>query len=129
MDARSQTVSWYDTMMTYSLLSSDYPSIIRYISGAFIALGFIFVGPIILLIGVDFVIYIYRLCWCRPWSPNQNQSQNQSQPQSRELGQQHKRLPEEAGGTTAVTPTVAAAARKRIQRLSEPGDGNDAMSS
>ncbi|GKT44124.1 uncharacterized protein ColSpa_04305 [Colletotrichum spaethianum] len=129
MDTDAQTASWYDTMMTYSLLSSAYPTAVRYISGAFIALGFIFVVPIILLIAVDFGIYIYRICWSRPW--NQNQNQNHSLPSDEERRQQqqlHKFPPELADGTSTVTPTVAAAARKRIQHLSESGDGNDASS-
>ncbi|KAL3298651.1 hypothetical protein RB213_007027 [Colletotrichum asianum] len=72
MGSRSQQVSWYDTMMTYSLLAPDYPSLVRYISGAFIALGLFFVVPIVLLIGFDFVIWVYRICWCRPWQESRN---------------------------------------------------------
>ncbi|OHW90642.1 hypothetical protein CSPAE12_10694 [Colletotrichum incanum] len=131
MDTHAQTASWYDTMMTYSLLSSAYPTAVRYISGAFITLGFIFVVPIILLITLDFGIYIYRICWSRPWNQNQNQNQNQAS-HSREQRQQqhlHKPPPEVADGTSTVTSTVATAARKRIQRLSESRDGdNDATS-
>ncbi|OLN85153.1 hypothetical protein CCHL11_06233 [Colletotrichum chlorophyti] len=128
MDSHAPSVSWYDTMMTYSLLSSDYPSIIRYISGAFIALGFIFVGPIILLIGVDLVIWVYRVCWSRrPWNQNQNQDQNLNRNQP--THQKHKLLPEDADGNpTTVTSTVAAAARKRLQRLSESAEANNTLS-
>ncbi|OHE90932.1 hypothetical protein CORC01_13765 [Colletotrichum orchidophilum] len=119
MNTPAQTVSWYDTMMTYSLLHSDYPTIVRYISGAFIVLGFAFFGPILLLIGVDIVIYIYRICWSRPWNHNQNQA---SPPEPRHLSPQQKAPPlEPAGGTTAITPTGAGSARRRLQNLSESG--------
>ncbi|WQF86209.1 hypothetical protein CDEST_11223 [Colletotrichum destructivum] len=125
MDTHTQAVSWYDAMMTYSLLSSDYPTIVRYISAAFIALGFIFFVPIILLVAVDFGIYIYRICWSRPWNQNRNQPAH-----LRELGHHHEeqlhKLP--VDGTSTVTSTVAAAARKRIQRLSESDGGGDVPS-
>ncbi|TQN74187.1 hypothetical protein CSHISOI_01263 [Colletotrichum shisoi] len=125
MDTHTQAVSWYDAMMTYSLLSSDYPTIVRYISAAFIALGFIFFVPIILLVAVDFGIYIYRICWSRPWNQNRNQPAH-----LRELGHHHEeqlhKLP--VDGASTVTSTVAAAARKRIQRLSESDGGGDASS-
>ncbi|GJC81295.1 hypothetical protein ColLi_04133 [Colletotrichum liriopes] len=118
-------------MMTYSLLSSAYPTAVRYISGAFITLGFIFVVPIILLITVDFGIYIYRICWSRPWNQNQNQSSHSREQRQQQQQQQHlhKLPPEVADGTSTVTSTVAVAARKRIQRLSESGDGNNDASS
>ncbi|KAK6211039.1 hypothetical protein QIS74_10303 [Colletotrichum tabaci] len=128
MDTHTQTVSWYDAMMTYSLLSSDYPTIVRYISAAFIALGFIFFIPIILLVAVDFGIYIYRICWSRPWNQNRNQPAH-----LRELGHHHEerlhKLPlDVVDGSSTVTSTVAAAARKRVQRLSESDGGGDASS-
>ncbi|KAF4475990.1 hypothetical protein CGGC5_v014797 [Colletotrichum fructicola Nara gc5] len=59
-------------MMTYSLLAPDYPSLVRYISGAFIVLGLFFVVPIVLLIGFDFVVWVYRICWSRPWQESRN---------------------------------------------------------
>ncbi|KAK1526427.1 hypothetical protein CPAR01_12955 [Colletotrichum paranaense] len=93
-------------MMTYSLLHSDYPTIVRYISGAFIALGFCFFGPILLLIGVDIAIYTYRICWSRPWNQNQNQTSSR---EPRHLSQPQKAQPppplEASGGTTAVPST------------------------
>ncbi|KAF4897543.1 hypothetical protein CGCVW01_v013724 [Colletotrichum viniferum] len=59
-------------MMTYSLLAPDYPSLVRYISGAFIVLGLFFVVPIVLLIGFDFVVWVYRICWSRNWQESRN---------------------------------------------------------
>ncbi|KAK1981969.1 hypothetical protein LZ30DRAFT_591570 [Colletotrichum cereale] len=129
MDTYARTTSWYDTVMTYSLLSSAYPTAVRYISGAFIVLGFVFVVPIILLIAVDFGIYIYRICWSRPWNRYQSQPSHEHEHEQRlQQLQLHKFPPEVVDGTPIVTSTVAGAARKRIQHLSEPGDGNDASS-
>ncbi|KAK1637117.1 hypothetical protein BDP81DRAFT_218717 [Colletotrichum phormii] len=130
MNTHAQTVSWYDTMMTYSLLHSDYPTIVRYISGAFIALGFCFFGPILLLIGVDIAIYIYRICWSRPWNQNQNETSSR---EPRHLSRQQKAQPpppslEASGGTTAVPSTVADSARRRIQHPSESGAGHSSFS-
>ncbi|KAL0934227.1 uncharacterized protein CTRU02_211026 [Colletotrichum truncatum] len=71
MDFHAQPGSWSHTWMTYSLLSSNYPALVRYISGAFIALGLFFVVPIVLLIAFDFSIWAYRICWSRPGSPPQ----------------------------------------------------------
>ncbi|KAJ0158056.1 hypothetical protein CTA2_12399 [Colletotrichum tanaceti] len=118
MDTRTQAISWYEAVMTCSLLSSDYPTIVRYISAAFIVLGFIFFVPIILLVTVDFGIYIYRICWSRPWNQNRNQPAHLSEPGHHHEEQVHK----------LVTSTVATAARKRIQRLSESEGGGDASS-
>ncbi|KAK2013906.1 hypothetical protein LZ32DRAFT_627990 [Colletotrichum eremochloae] len=117
MDTHTQTTSWYDTMMTYSLLSSAYPTAVRYISGAFIALGFVFVIPIILLIAVDFGIYIYRICWSRPWNRYQNQPSHQREQRLQQL-QLHKLPPEVVEKTPAVTSA----------HLSESGDHNNASS-
>ncbi|KAG7045489.1 hypothetical protein JMJ77_0009571 [Colletotrichum scovillei] len=119
MNTHAQTASWYDTMMTYSLLHSDYPTIVRYISGAFIALGFCFFGPILLLIGVDIVIYIYRICWSRPWNQNQNQT---SLREPRHLLQPQKAQPPPpplgaSGGTTAVPSTVTSECEVMIKGL------------
>ncbi|TKW58503.1 hypothetical protein CTA1_3890 [Colletotrichum tanaceti] len=140
MDTRTQAISWYEAVMTCSLLSSDYPTIVRYISAAFVSLvyrscpapclrgvltsflkivlGFIFFVPIILLVTVDFGIYIYRICWSRPWNQNRNQPAHLSEPGHHHEEQVHK----------LVTSTVATAARKRIQRLSESEGGGDASS-
>ncbi|KAK1590546.1 uncharacterized protein LY79DRAFT_554162 [Colletotrichum navitas] len=127
MDIRAQPTSWYDTMMTYSLLSSAYPTVVRYISGAFIALGFVFIIPIILLIAVDFGIYIYRICWSRPWNRYQNQPSHPHEQRLQQL-QLHKLPPEVVEGTPIVTSTATGAVRKRIQHLSKSGDGNDVSS-
>ncbi|KAK2004931.1 hypothetical protein LX36DRAFT_665227 [Colletotrichum falcatum] len=140
MDANAQTTSWYDTMMTYSLLSSTYPTVVRFISGAFqaclhgltkIALGFVFAIPIILLVAVDFGIYIYRICWSRPWNRYQSQPSHprEQRQRQRQLQLQLDKLPPEAmEGAPIMTSTVTGAARKRIQHPSESGDGNDVLS-
>ncbi|KAK2061570.1 hypothetical protein LY76DRAFT_643848 [Colletotrichum caudatum] len=127
MDTHAQITSWYDTIMTYLLLSSACPTVVRYISAAFIALGFVFVIPIILLIAVDFGIYIYRICWSRPWNRYQSQPSHPREQRLQQL-QLHKLPPEVVEGTPIVNSTVTGAARKRIQPQNKSGNDNDVSS-
>ncbi|EEY22093.1 hypothetical protein VDBG_08203 [Verticillium alfalfae VaMs.102] len=60
-DQEPVSSSWIQMFMDSTMMLSTYPTIVRYISGACIALGLFFILPAVILVLLDLVIWFSRL--------------------------------------------------------------------
>ncbi|KAL2755875.1 hypothetical protein ACRALDRAFT_1093951 [Sodiomyces alcalophilus JCM 7366] len=117
----NQESSWLGGLMDYAMLSSEHPTIVRYISGFFqmltglkILLGFLFVLPAVFLILLDIVLWVGRTFWISVvrWDESPEQLVEADREVSNtDLGSE--RAVEDADAPTAVQPPDGSQAVRR----------------
>ncbi|KAG7133065.1 hypothetical protein HYQ46_009377 [Verticillium longisporum] len=77
-DQEPVSSSWIQMLMDSTMMSSTYPTMVRYISGACIALGLFFILPAVILVLLDLVIWFCRLLCGRAPALTENAARHES---------------------------------------------------
>ncbi|KAH6682391.1 hypothetical protein F5X68DRAFT_263357 [Plectosphaerella plurivora] len=115
MDEQDPEPSWLGFFSSYAQ-SSEYPAVLRYITGSFAFLGLILILPFVFLILLDLLIWAVRACWTG--QPPEEAEQARSGGAVQEISEDAQN-----DARSSTTPNQNEGRAHRRARASSRGDG------